>query len=73
MPPSADCAPRLNFAAFVLWGLARDFIVRLMDAHVGLDFVSRGLFANQFGGMTCEIDDNLTSKTTNNSVRICVA
>jgi hypothetical protein len=73
MPPGADFAPRLDFAALVLWDLARDLVVRLMDAYVGFDVVSRGLFANQLGKMTCEIEDNLISRTTNGNVRIGIA
>lgn len=33
-----------------------------MDPHIGFDFASCGLFANQLGGVACEIYDDLTSK-----------
>lgn len=36
-----------------------------MNPHVGLDFLPRSLFANQFCSMACEVDEDLRTITSN--------
>jgi len=59
VPPETNSTPRLNSAFLVLGTFAQSLIVRLMNSHVCLDFLSGSLFSNKLGYATREADDNL--------------